>query len=889
MSVEVNRLNELNEEIYGRLERILKHLQKRLHFKMFAAVYDDKDEPVQIVRVKKTVSEQRGAGTTQDNIQSLDNLFVELYGTKETRGDAGHPAGLVQLVRDGRQSDGAEASQEEPIPDAAKMDSDANPISDSSPYRIPSDVVHYVDAFRYDDSSRIFHIVYILELHQVESTVVRLYERKPELSFLRMILEDYFRSFYERNASHALIFGEDGGIRRKYLEDELQFNRRAARLFFGGMRDLLARPVADELPEGSGNDQPATGDLLEMIDKISSETYERQNPFGTLLLMNEQTIRMPGLVRFIVEFAESERIRLDDSKRIRKLLELTNNSKHQYLIADSESIYGLGQVDWILQGEALVLRVDFQGLSKYRLVSVRAEPENSRNGTMIVGEDGAFYRTDLFLAERELLYLSFKNPRIGEESYSRERLRQLLEQTFGRGNEGWQAKFDKLERIVSRAREQKHGTMVVIADFDTAKEELKKLSKQSTPIKLRQVDPDTIRHLTSIDGAIYFDEDGNCHGIGVILDGIADPDLGDASRGARYNSAYRYLRKLQANKQKCVIAVISEDGMVNLIPEPEDQPKLMERAQGARDLLTQPSLSEEDRVKLSELEGALLQSPIVDSDWLFKLGEIYYGKKDYERAIRFFERGIDRAGAEFVASRYYSMNGNCHRYGFQDLDHYRTALSMFENALRNAENKGGRFVYYLNLAVTSFSMAQLITKDSEQVSEYCRNIIEWSNLALSLGSDRQSHQRLARAYNMRGLGHMNLGFRQQKNSEEQDDLYQEALKDFTEAIRIEPGNSIYYSNRSLLRRRMLQWKEASRDLIHSAVLETKPETPKELKIILEKMGPADIADAFEFYRSQTDQISRQKAIEAVFLKFVDPVAGSRAETAAAAEPDESAP
>ncbi|TKH51450.1 hypothetical protein FC698_02190 [Bacillus cereus] len=65
------------------------------------------------------------------------------------------------------------------------------------------------------------------------------------------------------------------------------------------------------------------------------------------------------------------------------------------------------------------------------------------------------------------------------------------------------------------AREQKHGTMVVITDYDTAVSELKTLKKQSLLIEATKITPEYIQFLTSIDGPIYFDTNGKCHAIGV--------------------------------------------------------------------------------------------------------------------------------------------------------------------------------------------------------------------------------------------------------------------------------------------------------------------------------------------------------------------------------------
>ena len=86
------------------------------------------------------------------------------------------------------------------------------------------------------------------------------------------------------------------------------------------------------------------------------------------------------------------------------------------------------------------------------------------------------------------------------------------------------------------AVQQKHGTTIVIAE--NAVEEAKRLSSSS--FKIIPFDcMKMIKHITSIDGAVLIDTDGNCHAIGVILDGKTS-ETEDISNGARHNSARRY-------------------------------------------------------------------------------------------------------------------------------------------------------------------------------------------------------------------------------------------------------------------------------------------------------------------------------------------------------------
>jgi len=74
-----------------------------------------------------------------------------------------------------------------------------------------------------------------------------------------------------------------------------------------------------------------------------------------------------------------------------------------------------------------------------------------------------------------------------------------------------------------------------------------------------------MRLITAIDGAVLIDPGNRCHAIGAILDGLAS-EAGDPSRGARYNSALRYVA---ASLHACLAIVVSEDGMIDVVsPRP---------------------------------------------------------------------------------------------------------------------------------------------------------------------------------------------------------------------------------------------------------------------------------------------------------------------------------
>jgi hypothetical protein len=65
---------------------------------------------------------------------------------------------------------------------------------------------------------------------------------------------------------------------------------------------------------------------------------------------------------------------------------------------------------------------------------------------------------------------------------------------------------------------------------------------------------------------LLVDTEGKCHAVGTILDGVAEIGRGDAGRGARYNSAVKYVDTQAMQKRRCLAVVVSEDGMVDVVP-----------------------------------------------------------------------------------------------------------------------------------------------------------------------------------------------------------------------------------------------------------------------------------------------------------------------------------
>lgn len=131
-------------------------------------------------------------------------------------------------------------------------------------------------------------------------------------------------------------------------------------------------------------------------------------------------------------------------------------------------------------------------------------------------------------------------------------------------NERFNGNYDKdIVKIIESASCQGHGTMVIISP--KAKSESEALIKdgKGTAIYERNLireSKDLVLGLSSIDGAIMIDPFGKCSGIGLILSN-PNSGKGNPERGSRYNSAVNYIN---SNKNSIAV-VISEDGMIDIL------------------------------------------------------------------------------------------------------------------------------------------------------------------------------------------------------------------------------------------------------------------------------------------------------------------------------------
>ncbi|WP_202965020.1 diadenylate cyclase [Flavobacterium sp. ASV13] len=302
-------------------------------------------------------------------------------------------------------------------------------------------------------------------------------------------------------------------------------DRRAEELLREAGRQFMYTAAA------AGGDIMGLHGLYDACNEIASMKYEGAIGLGKMILAPKDHKNL----KFTLQLKTPIRVR--DYRKVRKFLEISDD--RSALISDSAVIYGLGE----LKG-------------KY----------NPKEESVFVVNFTSHFQWELSHDNNSLMEVEYRDPRLPKEKINREKFYSDLPRLFDSISKD---DVDDLWDIALEATKQKHGTMLVISD--NANSESERLGNQCFPLKPIKLSDSLIQQITSIDGAVLLDRNSVCYAIGVILDGLAT-EKGDSSRGARYNSAVRYYEQF-GNGGGLALVIISEDGMINLIPDLKPQIK----------------------------------------------------------------------------------------------------------------------------------------------------------------------------------------------------------------------------------------------------------------------------------------------------------------------------
>lgn len=264
-------------------------------------------------------------------------------------------------------------------------------------------------------------------------------------------------------------------------------------------------------------------DLFDMVNEFSSMTYERKGAGGHLVISEMSTLQDYLQISF------REPVPLREARSMRKLLELSDRDTS--VLADNRYAYGLGSTSSATNSATNAVEISITGHARWEL-AVQGQP---------------------------LVRVAYGRPTLPKRPIVRQDFADTLRRTVG------SADIDRIWKVIQVAQESRHGTTIVISADPEGESE--RLSGQALQIAPDHLAPDQLARLVGVDGAVLMGPDGRCHAFGVILDGIAGAQ-GDRARGSRFNSSVRYQQTTEAPS---VIVVISDDGLVDLIPSLEPQ------------------------------------------------------------------------------------------------------------------------------------------------------------------------------------------------------------------------------------------------------------------------------------------------------------------------------
>ena len=357
-----------------------------------------------------------------------------------------------------------------------------------------------------------YWVITVIQLHQQDfEQQYRLTKSTHELHSMRKYRIE--RCFFE-----ALIYQV-----LKTSEIELQSSSAGNITFLANSERVIEDAAANLLNSVEVHiNQWQKADLLSFANAIAAERYEGAASEGRLIMCHKDHPDIAAKIKL------AKPIKIYNYRAIRKLLEVSSNN--MALLCDVESVWGLG------------LPLDTYQPSRENLFEIRFAEHHT---------------WELVHAENIMLRVKYRQARLPRARFDRQLFCDCVDRLF---------KVDRtttnlLAKAVEAAVEQRHGTMLVITP--EAEAETQRLAAQSTVIEPVIVSQSIISHLSSVDGAILISPEGIIYAFGVILDGQASKN-GSSARGARYNSAIRYVDEKSNDRINCLALIVSEDGYVDL-------------------------------------------------------------------------------------------------------------------------------------------------------------------------------------------------------------------------------------------------------------------------------------------------------------------------------------
>lgn len=386
------------------------------------------------------------------------------------------------------------------------------------------------------------------------------------------LLQGCICSFYGTNTDLIAVFDMD------YQPKSILYN--LARHFFVEYMSMIQRYERFEMVNISYEDNmyisyAVTEYILyqfytdvDFINSLSIETYEGSFAKSRIYLSERGSDRSKKDSDMFFSFDEPIQFYQENTRQIRKLLEITNNelslvvgtiiekSKLTHMPSRSDAYYLIHKPS---KNKRYIKGLSMEPAKKYEC-EIRFHGylswELIYNKTIIKYKNGRYL---------------FAYDRISNEQKSKKNLHELFSVTYPN------VQIDSILSIICEAKKQKHGTILLITNTETAISETKRLKSYNRALGISATNlfdnNNSIQALTSIDGAVIIDLNGMCYSIGVIVDGDASA-IGNTARASRYNSTVNYILRRSKEKQFIFGIVISEDGTTDIITPKGDIVKI---------------------------------------------------------------------------------------------------------------------------------------------------------------------------------------------------------------------------------------------------------------------------------------------------------------------------
>lgn len=377
--------------------------------------------------------------------------------------------------------------------------------------------IHYVGDSQFAHGYEIYIVVRFIR--KVHDTHVHLF---------RNTLDDEYGPLVTCSLLHATlaIFLKDAG-NLLYKPEIWNFSNdlRSHRQFLQAGAEEFTASIASR-----GREFMGIHGFYQTCETLSLSTYENEIVTGSLVIAPKQHEAVEILLSL------SEAFKFSDYRKTIKLLRLTEDDI--CVITDSEFVIGLGRIN----------------VAKYQ-----ADSE-----TLMKVNFTGFHQWEVIHNESRILRMVHGHPQPVDAVITSEKLYSDALRIFSSTQK---EDCETLLKLINTAIAAKQGTQLIISEnADSESERLKARCFKVIPKKLTA---DELLRFMRIDGGIMIDQHLNLYAYGVLLDGTV-LKKGDNSRGSRYNSALTYYESQQGTNP-VMIVVISDDGMVSLIPNLKPQ------------------------------------------------------------------------------------------------------------------------------------------------------------------------------------------------------------------------------------------------------------------------------------------------------------------------------